>query len=164
MLPYALYPREFVFTAKNAYPDDSTKKASENSLDGRLRSLFYFTGKKISVNSLRSSHVFHMVYQGLLRGKLLSVKEKEIIPKRMQSSRKYIDESYTKLFQVPAIHQLIKNDNDNDVQAVDETNLYDRLGQKARLAARARTYYYRNRDEVIRKQKEYQQRQGSFKN
>ena len=154
---YALYPREYVFTGKNKYPD-LTKKASENSLDGRLRSLFYFTGKNVSVNSLRSSYVSYMVHQGLLRGKLLSVKEKETIAKRMRSSRKYIDESYTKLFQLPAIAQQVKNDDSNDIQAIDETNPYDR--QKAR----ARTYYYRNRDKIIKKQKEYQRKQGSFKN
>jgi hypothetical protein len=79
--------------------------------------------------------------------------------KRMRSSRKYIDESYTKLFQLPAIQQMIKNENENNpIQAIDETNPYDR--QKAR----ARTYYYRNRDEIIRKQKEYQRKQGSFNN
>ena len=46
--------------------------------------------------------------------------------------------------------QQIKNDSSNDIQAIDETNPSDR--QKAR----ARTYYYRNRDKIIRKQKEYQ--------
>ena len=154
---YTLYPREYVFTAKNKYPD-LTKKASENSLDGRLRSLFYFTGKNVSVNSLRSSYVSYMVHQGLLRGKLLSVKEKENMAKKMRTSRKYIDESYTKLFQHQAIQQQIKHDSSNDIQAIDETNPYDK--QKAR----AKTYYYRNRDEIIRKQKEYQRKQGSFKN
>ena len=154
---YTLYPREYVFTAKNKYPD-LTKKASENSLDGRLRSLFHFTGKSVSVNSLRSSYVSYMVQQGYMRGKLLSVKDKENMAKRMRTSRKYIDESYTKLFQHQVIQQQIKHDSSNDIQAIDETNPYDK--QKAR----ARTYYYRNRDEIIRKQKEYQQKQGSFNN
>ena len=99
-----------------------------------------------------------MVQQGHMKGKLLSVKDKENIAKRMRTSRKYIDESYTKLFQLPAVAQQIKNDDSNDIQAIDETNPYDK--QKAR----ARTYYYRNRDEIIRKQKEYQRKQGSFNN
>ena len=101
----ALYHHRKI-TAKNTYPD-LTKKASlgENSLDSRLRSLFYFTDKIVLVYSLRSFYVSHVVHQGLLRGKFLSVKEKETIAKQMRSSRKYIDESYTKSFHLPAIQQ-----------------------------------------------------------
>ena len=152
---YRLYPREYVFTAKNTYPNLS-KKASEASLDARLRSLFYFTGKNVSVNSLRSSYVSYMVHQGLVRGKLLSVKEKEKIAKRMRSSRKYIDESYTKLLQIEGIQQQQIKPEANVV--IDETNSYERQRM------RANSYYYQHRDEIIRKQKEYQQKQGSFKN
>ena len=42
---YTLYPREYVFTPKNKYPDLS-KKASQNSLDGRLRSFILFLRQK----------------------------------------------------------------------------------------------------------------------
>jgi hypothetical protein len=92
---YKLYPREFVFTPKNTYPKVD-KMASQKSLDTRLSELFSHTGKNVSVNSLRSSYVSHMVHRGMIRGKLLSVKEKNKIADRMRSSRKYLDESYTK--------------------------------------------------------------------
>ena len=41
-----------------------------------------------------------MVHQGMVKGKLLTVKEKNKIAEKMRSSRKYLDESYTKLFQL----------------------------------------------------------------
>ncbi len=70
-----------------------------------------------------------MVHQGLVRGHLFSVKEKETIAKRMRSSR-----NYTKIFQLPAIQQMVKNENDdsNDIRAVDETDPYDRQRARAR--------------------------------
>ena len=49
----------------------------------------------------------------------------------MRSSR-----NNTKIFQLPAIQQMVKNENDdsNNIRAVDETDPYDRQ------RARARTY------------------------
>jgi hypothetical protein len=158
---YSLYPREYVFTAKNKYPNVN-KKASQASLDARLRALFKFTGKSVSVNSLRSSYVSYMVHQAMVKGRLLSVKDKNKIAEKMRSSRKYFDESYTKLFQMnpqQQAHPIIKQEegnNNNDV--IDETNSYER--QKAR----ANTYYHQHKDEIIRKQKEYQSKKGSFTN
>jgi hypothetical protein len=95
---YNLYPREYVFTPENIYPN-LNKKASQASLDARLNALFAFTGKRVSVNSLRSSYVSYMVHQAMVKGKLLSVKEKNKIAEKMRSSRKYFDESYTKRFE-----------------------------------------------------------------
>ena len=156
---YSLYPREYVFTPKNTYPN-LNKKASQASLDARLKALFAFTGKNVSVNSLRSSYVSYMVHQAMLKGKLLSVKEKNKIAEKMRSSRKYFDESYTKLFQMnpqQQAHPIIKQE-DNNIDVIDEMNSYER--QKAR----AISYYHQHKDEIIRKQKEYQQKQGSFAN
>ena len=95
---YNLYPREYVFTPKNIYPN-LNKKASQASLDARLNALFAFTGKRVSVNSLRSSYVSYMVHQAMVKGKLLSVKEKNKNAEKMRSSRKYFDERYTKRFE-----------------------------------------------------------------
>jgi hypothetical protein len=66
----------------------------------------------------------------------------------MRSSRKYFDESYTKLFQLDAIPQNIqvKQEEYNNT-AIDETSTYEK--QKSR----AKTYYYQHKDEIIRKQK-----------
>jgi hypothetical protein len=110
---YNLYPREYVFTPKNIYPN-LNKKASQASLDARLNALFAFTGKRVSVNSLRSSYVSYMVHQAMVKGKLLSVKEKNKIAEKMRSSRKYFDESYTKRFQInpqPQAHPIKQEDN-----------------------------------------------------
>jgi len=96
-ISYNLYPREYVFTPKNIYPN-LNKKASQASLDARLNALFAFTGKRVSVNSLRSSYVSYMVHQAMLKGRLLSVKDKNKIAEKTRSSRKYFDEIYTKLF------------------------------------------------------------------
>ncbi len=75
----------FIFTPKNTYPKVD-KMTSQKSLDTRLGEFFSHTGKNDSVNSLRSSYVSHMVHHGMIRGKLLSVKEKNKIADRMLSS------------------------------------------------------------------------------
>ena len=150
---YKLYPRKFVFTPKNTYPK-LDKKASQKSLDTRLSGLFSHTGKNVSVNSLRSSYVSYMVHQGMLKGKLLSVKEKNKIAERMRSSRKYFDESYTKLFQMnpnqqqPEIKQ--EENINNPAVSVDEISTYEK--QKKRSTS----YYYSHKQDIIKKQKEYQ--------
>ena len=158
---YKLYPRKFVFTPKNTYPK-LDKKASQKSLDTRLSGLFSHTGKNVSVNSLRSSYVSYMVHQGMLKGKLLSVKEKNKIAERMRSSRKYFDESYTKLFQMnpnqqqPEIKQ--EENINNPAVSVDEISTYEK--QKKRSTS----YYYSHKEDIIKKQKEYQKKQGSYTN
>ena len=107
------------------------KKASQSSLDSRLSVLFWHTGKNVSVNSLRSSYVSYMVHQGMVKGKLLTVKEKNKIAEKMRSSRKYLDESYTKLFQLdqpqPQQQQQpnIKVEENINNNTIDETSTYD---------------------------------------
>ena len=154
---YKLYHREFVFTPKNTYPK-LDKKASQKSLDTRLSKLFSHTGKNVSVNSLRSSYVSHMVHQGMIKGKLLSVKEKNKIADRMRSSRKYLDESYTKLFQMNPIQQQPEIKQEEAAVPVDETSTYEK--QKKRSTS----YYYSHKADIIKKQKEYQKKQGSYNN
>ena len=62
----------------------------------------------------------------MLKGKLLSVKEKSKIAEKMRSSRKYFDVSYTKLLQInlqQQAHPIIKQEeNNNDV--IDENDSY----------------------------------------
>ena len=62
----------------------------------------------------------------MLKGKLLSVKEKTKIAEKMRSLRKYFDESYTKRFQInpqQQAHPIIKQEeNNNDV--IDENDSY----------------------------------------
>ena len=154
---YNLYPREYVFTPKNTYPNFN-KKASQASLDARLKALFAFTGKSVSINSLRSSYVSYMVHQAMVKGKLLSVKEKNKIAEKMRSSRKYFDESYTKLFQINPKQQAHPIKQEDNIDVIDETNAYQR--QKTRI----NSYYHQHKEEIIRKQKEYQQKLGSFTN
>ena len=105
-------------------------------------------------------NVSYMVHQAMLKGKLLTVKEKNKIAEKMRSSRKYFDESYTKLFQANPLqqtHPIIKQEEiNNDI--IDETNSYQR--QKART----NTYYQLHKDEIKKKQKEYQSKKGSHIN
>jgi hypothetical protein len=156
---YKLYPREFVFTPKNTYPK-LDKKASQSSLDTRLSVLFWHTGKNVSVNSLRSSYVSYMVHQGMVKGKLLTVKEKNKIAEKMRSSRKYLDESYTKLFQIdqPQPQLNIKVEESINNNTIDETSTYER--QKKR----ASSYYHTHKTDILQKQKEYQKNKGSYEN
>ena len=94
----------------------------------------------------------------MVKGKLLSVKEKNKIAERMRSSRKYFDESYTKLFQINPQQQAHPIKQEDNIDVIDETNAYQR--QKARI----NSYYHQHKEEISRKQKEYQQKLGSFTN
>ena len=76
---YELYPRDFVFTHYNKYPDVSTQ-ASVGALDERLSKLFKFTGKSISVNSLRSSYVSFLDSEAIVNGKQLTLNKKKQLP------------------------------------------------------------------------------------
>jgi hypothetical protein len=64
---YELCPREFAFIPKKTFPTLDKKKASETSLDTRLKDLFSHTDKNVSVNSLRSSYISYMVHHGMLK-------------------------------------------------------------------------------------------------
>jgi hypothetical protein len=75
---YDLYPREYVFTPLKKYPDVS-KQASVSSMDDRLIKAFVETGKKVSVNSLRSSYVSYLNSEAIKNGKQLTVAQKSSI-------------------------------------------------------------------------------------
>ena len=150
---YELYPRDFLFTHYNKYPDVSSQ-ASVGTLDDRLTKIFSFTGKSVSVNSLRSSYVSYMNSEAIKNGKQLSVKQKEKIAYRMRTSRKYLDEAYLKIF--PTSQQDIKPVVAVAVKAepIDETTPYQRQ------IMRTQKYYYDNKEKVLAKQKKYKDNQS----
>lgn len=135
---YELYPRDFVFTKYNKYPDVS-HQASVATLDYRLTKIFSFTGKSVSVNSLRSSYVSYMNSEAIKNGKQLSIKQKDKIAHKMRTSRKYLDEAYLKIFPTGA--------------TVDETTPYEKQ------INRNKKYYETNKEKVLAKQKEYKDKQ-----
>ena len=94
---YDLYPRKYVFTKKNKYPNID-EKASVASLQNRLKTLFQYTGLDISVNSLRSSYVSYEFNNSVKQGKLLNINQQEKLAIQMKTSRKYLNEAYLKIF------------------------------------------------------------------
>ena len=99
-----------------------------------------------------------MVHQGMVKGKLLTVKETNKIAEKMRSSRKYLDESYTKLFQLDQPQPNIKVEENINNNTIDETSTYER--QKKR----ASSYYHTHKTDILQKQKEYQKNKGSYEN
>jgi hypothetical protein len=87
-----LYPRQYLFTLKNAYPDISVK-ATQRALDERLISIFNRHGIKntISVNSLRSSYVSYRLSQPI------SYNQKLMIVYQMRTSLVCLERSYNKI-------------------------------------------------------------------
>jgi hypothetical protein len=87
-----LYPRQYLFTLKNAYPDMSVK-ATQRALDERLISIFNRHGIKntISVNSLRSSYVSYRLSQPI------SYNQKLMIVYQMRTSLVCLERSYNKI-------------------------------------------------------------------
>lgn len=144
---YTLYPRLYLFTPFKKYPDVS-KQASQSTLETRLSGIFAFTGKSVSVNSLRSSYVSYMNAEAIRKGKQLTVNDKEKIAYRMRSSRKYLDEAYLKIFPMEAQNQQsIKQE--IKLEDIDEIPPYQKQ------LNRNQRYYYSHKDEVLKKQKEY---------
>jgi len=146
---YTLYPRLYLFTPFKKFPDVS-KQASQSTLETRLSNIFSFTGKKVSVNSLRSSYVSYMNIEAIKRGKQLSVNDKEKIAYRMRSSRKYLDEAYLKIFPIEAqIQQSIKPE--IKLEEINEISPYQKQ------LTRNQNYYNSHKDEILKKQKQYKQ-------
>ena len=90
----------------------------------------------------------------MVKGKLLTVKEKNKIAEKMRSSRKYLDESYTKLFQLdqPQPQPIIIVEENINNNTIDETSTYER--QKKR----ASSYYHTHKTDILQKQKECQKK------
>ncbi len=62
--------------------------------------IFNYTGKSVGINALRSSNVSHENSESIRNGKQLTVKQKEKRAERRLSSRKYLDEAYSKIFPI----------------------------------------------------------------
>lgn len=144
---YELYPRTYLFTPFKKYPDVSTQ-ASVSTIETRLTALFLFTGKSVSVNSLRSSYVSYMNSEAINTGKQLSVNQKEKIAYRMRTSRKYLDEAYLKIFPIAKDYSGAPKV-DIKAEPIDETTPYQKQ------VSRNQRYYQDNKAKVLIKQKEY---------
>jgi hypothetical protein len=146
---YELYPRTAVFTQLKKYPDVS-KQASVSSLDDRLVKAFASTGKKVSVNSLRSSYFSYRNSEAIKKGKQLSTAQKDEIARKMRTSRKYLDEAYLKIFNIehPASGQPAQPPPvASRVEPIDERTPYEKQ------LTRNQKYYQENKDKVLEKQK-----------
>lgn len=144
---YELYPRLYVFTYYKKYPDVS-QQATPQALDDRLLKLFAFTGKMVSVNSLRSSYVSYRNSEAIKNGRQLTVNDKNEIAKRMRTSRKYLDEAYLKIF--PMTTQ-----GTAEQRIVIPRETVEVLPAYERQLERNKRYYDNNKEQVLKKQKEY---------
>lgn len=90
-----LYPRKFLFTLKNSYPDMSTK-ATQRALDQRLMNIFFKNGIKnqISVNSLRSSYASYR-----LADPRITYNDRKDFVNQMRTSMLCLERSYKKIIQ-----------------------------------------------------------------
>ena len=72
----------------------------------------------------------------------------------MRSSRKYLDEAYLKIF--PIAHQGIKQEQVSEivVRPIDETLPTERQN------ARTKQYYHKNKEQVLKQQREYQDKKS----
>jgi hypothetical protein len=151
---YDIYKREAVFTLVKDYPNIS-KQASVSSLDDRLSGLFKtnFPNLNISINSFRSSYVSYIYSERAIRGKQLSVNEKNKIAEKMRTSSLYLDLAYNKII------------DDGILRAIPlpaavagplpVAKKPDGLSSYEKQLASFRKYYDKNKDEIQKKQKEY---------
>jgi len=153
---YELYPRKYVFTKKNLYPN-LNEKATVMTLQNRLKALFRNTGQNVSVNSLRSSYVSYVFNESVSKGKLISVNQQEKIANQMRTSRKYLTDSYLKIFQQDKNVE-IKQEPQAEQEPIDNKSSYERQKE------RSLSYYYKNKEIIKAKMREYSKNKGSFKN
>lgn len=84
---FELFPRAYLFTDYN----DMMKPVNYDMIYKRFRNIFKETGKRVSINSLRSSYLSHMNKQGM------SIKDKKVIAETMRTSRGMIENNYVKI-------------------------------------------------------------------
>jgi len=84
---FELFPRAYLFTDYN----DMMKPVNYDMIYKRFRSLFKETGKRVSINSLRSSYLSYMNKKGI------SIKDKKVIASAMRTSKEMIDINYVKI-------------------------------------------------------------------
>ena len=82
--------------------------------------MFQYTGKMVSVNVFRSSYVSYMNSEAIRSGKQLTVREKEKIAYRMRTSRKYLDESYLKIFPIEREFKKEQQEENTQIQPIKE--------------------------------------------
>lgn len=84
---FELFPRTYLFTDYN----NMMKPVNYDMIYKRFRNIFRQTGKRVSINSLRSSYLSHMNKNGM------SIKDKKVIAEAMRTSRGMIDSNYIKI-------------------------------------------------------------------
>jgi hypothetical protein len=169
-----LYPRKYVFTLKNSYPDMSNK-ATQRAVDERLINIFYRNGIKnmITVNSLRSSYVSHRLSQPRI-----TYNQKKNIVYRMRTSLICLERSYNKVqFNSPILEDKelcdVCGDCDDipvqaplqdDAQSVppDTQPKECKISHYQKKLEYNKNYYEAHREDVLKKQKEYKDKKTPF--
>lgn len=154
---YKLYPRKFLFTPKNKYPNIS-KKASVASLDDRLFLLFREYGVRVGTNAIRSSYVSKFYSVSSTKGGQRTYNEQYDLSLKMRTSIKQMLLSYNKIINKPLQAVRVKDEpvDDNEnlpkiIKVVKSSKIDDvYLKQKQRNKA----YYEANKAKVIARQAE----------
>jgi hypothetical protein len=105
---------------------------------------------------LRSSYVSYENSEAIRNGKQLTVKQKEKMAERMRSSRKYLDEAYLKIFPIAQNEVRQKEPSEIVVRPIDETLPTERQNR------RTKQYYHQNKEQVLKQQREYQDKKSPF--
>jgi hypothetical protein len=93
---FKLYPRKYLFTNVNAFPD-ITKQATINTLSTRLLKIYSKYGKNVGTNSLRSSYVSYFFKQAILKtGNPPSDTSVRELSVKMRTSNQMIYNNYRK--------------------------------------------------------------------
>ena len=154
---YELYPREYVFTPYNKYPDVS-QPAKVETLTSRIANIFSFTGKNVSVNTFRSSYISWVNSEAIKNGKQMTIKDKEKLAYRMRTSRRVLDEAYLKIFPMEQ-KELKEQPKEKVIQVVPVKEPEPAYEQQL---VRNKKYYEDNKEKVLAKQKEYKESRSSY--
>ena len=135
---YIKFKRSYVFTDYN----NKNKPISIHGLYKRMINLFSFTNKRVGVNILRSSYLTYQAEQ-----KRLSVADKKKLATLMRTRKDKIDDHYIKI--------LPQNEKQEIIKQIPEPNTKPTLSPYQKQLNNNKSYYQRNKEEIINRVKEY---------
>ena len=118
---YELYPRTYVFTTTEKFPNTSSiklRKLTEGAVAERLTKMFSSYGVNIGASILRASYVSGVFEDAAKNKTQVSSNKIKEMARLMRTSEKYIQTSYRKIKPPDAIDidELVQNSNNNNNQ------------------------------------------------
>ena len=139
---YEKFKRTYIFTDYN----NKNKPISIHGLYKRMINLYSFTGQHVGVNILRSSYLTYQAEQ-----KRLTVKDKKKLATLMRTRKDKIDDNYIKILPQKEKQEILNEMSEPKI------NLKPKISPYERQLNNNKSYYQKNKEDIIKRVKEYNQ-------